>query len=250
MGSLRDKVFEELDYFSQVTEVVISSHNELLASIPDRIELTVEDITRNSIPFWRPDKSFGINVKSVLRNNLELEVDYQSNRLINEIADNFEFEISPDFELDIVNKQIKGSITLVKKNSYIDERQLLKLAVDNAVYKLSQETWPNRRLKERVITVLNTLEHGRGQEWLKELQGAVRGSAYLAINNLLNEVIMDNKWRIRDTSIIIKMGTWINDYLSNRENNVGLVNLVKLKIMVDKGQPIYSINEVDNNDAK
>ena len=68
-----------------------------------------------------------------------------------------------------------------------------------------------------------------------------------AITQQLSSTILDNKWRVRDYDVIKKMGFWINEYLVNGvDNNNGLVNLTKLKFMVEKDLPVYSLDEVKN----
>lgn len=241
MGTLRDKVYEDLDYLSQLTEVVIGPQNDMLAAVPDRIELSIADIESYRTPTWNLTGALTLYKANLLR----LYIPGSHWQYLTEIEDSFGFEVSPDFELDLENKKMTGTITLVKHKHQIDEKRILELAVTNAGRELQRGAWPLKQLKSRAVAVMNTLETDRGHLWLKTAQqGRIASQVERAIIVLLREVILDNKWRVRDTSIIVKIGTWINSYLSELENGVGLVNLTKLKIMVDRDLPVYSIDEV------
>lgn len=240
MGTLRDEVYENLDYLSQLTEVVIAPQNELLGSIPDRIELSLDDILHVKSRFYDGSDSFILTARSVIRHKCSIDNwDHLS-----QIEGCFEFEASPDVTIDLTVPTMTGMIALVKKNGALDERRLLSFALESATRRMDSYTWPAKQLKNRVVTVMNTLDPGAGDKWLSTVQGRVAFQAWTAVSNLLKQVILENKWRVRDTAIIQKMGIWINDYLSGRENTTGLVNLMKLKLMVDKDVPVYSIDEV------
>lgn len=243
MGTLRDEVYEKLDYLSQLTEVVVGPQNEVLGRAPDRIELTFEQINSSKYRTWGVNQGYELNIGRVLTKCLP-QGDWP---YVDDIKQYFKFEVSDDFEIDIRNKTMTGAITLVKTIQQVDEKQVLQIALDKAIRAINQYNWPAKRLREKIITVLNTLESGYGTEWAKNLNGRVSWSGYNAITTLLTNVIMENKWRIRDAEVILKVGVWINSYLADEsEQNLGLVNLVKLKIMLDKDLPVYSIDEVKN----
>lgn len=240
MGTLRDEVYEKLDYFSQLTEAVVGPQNEVLSRAPDRVELDFQAICQLKTTHWGT-KGFEVTVQQTLMSVLPKDDwDY-----VRDIHQHFEFEASDDIEVDFVNKQMTGKLALVKKTKQIDERVVLQLAVDKASQLLSYYDWPSKRLREKVATVLNTLEAGRGTEWQKNLEGRAAHQACAEIQKTLKDIILENKWRVRDTSIIQKMGLWINQYLKDEgDTSMGLVNLIKLKMMIDKDLPIYSIDEV------
>lgn len=239
MGTLRDEAYEQLDYLSQLTEVVVGPQNEALAEIPDRIELDFEKISRLKRTRWGGTQQLQIDVSSIIN-------EYCSTfHIVSDITQNFEFQCSEDCEIDFVNKTMTGSITLVKKVHQVDEKKLLELAVDSSRRVLGYYDWPTKRLKDKVVTVLNTLIPNSGNEWVKQVQGRVGPQAGRIIADTISTVILENKWRIRDAGVILKMGQWINSYLADdTDTSTGLVNLIKLKIMVDKDLPIYSVDEV------
>jgi len=244
MSSFRDEAYEKLDYLSQLTEVVLGPQNELMAKIPDRIEISLQDILNKAETSYGPQGAFELRLRSFLLQY----TNHAEHRLIQDVVDNFEFQYSDDVEIDLENRKMTGTIAIVKKVKQIDEKQMLELAVASAVQQLDRYKWPNKRLKERTITVLNTLEHNSGTEWAQKLDGRVAWQAADAVSNKINEVILENKWRVRDAAVITKIGQWIQMYMADLPDNTGLVNLIKLKFMLDKDLPVYSITEVKNVD--
>lgn len=245
MGTLRDEAYEKLDYLSQLTEVVIAPQEAFLNRMPERIELSIQgirDLVHDSYSYTAG--LISLSRSSVLFRHL---VGHEST-YVHDIESNFAFEASDDFEVDFENGVMTGTLALVKKSHQMDEKKLLQFAVNTAVRQLSSSDWPIKRLKERIITVLNTLEANCGNEWASKLEGRVGYQGRQAVGDKLKEVILDNKWRVRDSAVIAKIGEWINSYLSEEENSTGLVNLIKLKIMLDKDLPVYSIDEVKNAD--
>lgn len=246
MGTLRDEVYEKLDYLSQLTEVVFGPQNLVLGRVPDRIEITFDEISRFKRSLWSSKNGFEVSIQSLLYNNLPKEDwDY-----ISDILQYFKLEVSDDFELDLTNKKMTGTLFLVKTLQQIDEKKLLETAIEKATRVMSHYDWPAKRLREKIATVLNTFEQGRGTEWAKKLEGRVSWSGHQEIKKVFTNLILENKWRIRDAAVILKVGEWIQSYLSDEgDSSTGLVNLLKLKIMVDKDLPVYSVDEVKNADT-
>jgi hypothetical protein len=241
MSSLRDKVYEDLDYLSQLTEVVIAPQNEVLGSIPDRTELTLEMIEAVMEYTFTHLHSYQLPLEILLQEM----VPGRDLSVIRQIAENFHFEVTPNFELDLVNKTMTGSIAIVKNKQQIDDKKLLHFAVKAAENLLEPYAWPNKGLKYRAITVLNILEEGHGKEWGKKAEGRIVGQSHYAIATLLSSVILENKWRVRDATVIAKIGRWINEYMTKGDTDkTALVNLTKLKFMIARDLPIYSIEEV------
>lgn len=241
MGTLRDEVYEKLDYLSQLTEIVVSPHNEVLGRLPDRLELSLDDIRRMKYKTWAYKPSFELSLRNVLMKLLSPT----EHRYLDDLMPHFELQVSDDLELDIHENTMIGSVSLVKLNPQIEEKKLLEIAVQTANNEINSWGWNNKKLRERLITVLNTLEPGLGTTWAQGASGRIGHSGCNEIRKVFSSLILENKWRIRDSNTIIKVGQWINSYLSNG-NEVGLMNLLKLKIMVDKDLPIYSVDEVKN----
>lgn len=243
MGNLRDEVYENLDYLSQLTEVVIGPQNEVLGRAPDRLELSFEQVNSIKTRTYGSRSGYELSVMQILSNCLpRADIAY-----VGDIAQHFKFEVSDGFELDIANKKMTGTITLIKTLQHVDEKKMLEIAIDKSCRLMNHYNWHAKRLREKIATVLNTFEPGHGTDWAKNLNGKASWSGQQAIKETLSNVILENKWRIRDATIILKVGAWIESYLCDEgDQDLGLVNLMKLKIMIDKDLPIYSVDEVKN----
>lgn len=247
MGTFKDEAYEKLDYLSQLTEIVIAPQDEFLSQVPERIEITLEDFQRGTKDSWSFSNGVIQVSKSSILERLNPGTEYP---LIRDVLDNFEFEASEDLMVDLENNSITGSVFLVKKANQIDEKKLLTLAVNNALNKLQAFGWPKSKLQERCITVLNTFEHNAGNEWARNTaDGRLNNQARHAIGEMLKKVILENVWRVRDVQVISKIGDWIDSYMKDQPDTMGLVNLIKLKIMLDKDLPVYSIDEVKNGNT-
>jgi hypothetical protein len=241
MGTLRDEKYEKLDYLSQLTEIVVSPQNEILGNLPERLKIDFELFSKVKTRAWNLSLGFEVNVTQILIEILSL----REREYIEDIRKCFTLEASEDLEVDFDTQKMTGTLVLVKIDNQLDEKKLLEMAIEKAKRHLSYYCWPAKRLREKISTVLDVFETGSGSEWAKTAYGRSGYEGERKICEALTSVILDNKWRIRDTSIIIKMGSWIQGYLKDEdESNTGLVNLIKLKIMVDKDLPIYSIDEV------
>lgn len=239
MGTLRDEAYEKLDYLSQLTEIVVSPHNEVLGRLPDQLELSFEQIKRAKSRMWGYKPGYELAIHNVLGLLLP-DGEY---KYVGDLAPHFKLQASEDLELDFNGGTMVGSVRLIKVNAQIEEKELLEMAVTKAQSELHHYAWSPKRLRERVMTILNTLESGRGTAWAQGAEGKTGLLAISEIKKVLNELILENKWRIRDAGTIAKVGEWINSYLKNGDE-IGLMNLLKLKIMVDKDLPIYSVDEV------
>ncbi len=244
MGTLRDEAYEKLDYLSQLTEIVVSPQNEVLGRLPDKFELNFAYIKSHKTRTWGYKPGFELSLYNVLLDLLN-GADHKYVKYINDIVPHFEFQVSEDLEIDFNEDIMIGTIDVIKVSAQIEEKKLLEMAVQRSCSELNGYAWTSKRLRERLITVIDVLQPGRGTTWAQGASGRINFSGDKEIKTILTDLILENKWRIRDAEIIVKIGQWINAYLING-NEVGLMNLLKLRIMVDKDLPIYSIDEVKN----
>ncbi len=246
MGSLKDEAFEKLDYLSQLTEIIIAPQNELLAQFPDRVELTLEQIKNIRATNWS-GLGFRLETSHALLAIKEAKwIDLQK------LTKYFTFEASPDLQIDFADNTMTGKLSLVKLVNQIEDKEILEFAVNDACSILNSYSWKGKKVNEKLVTVLNTIESGRGTTWWTSMQNnkihhSITRQGHDELVKLFREIILENKWRIRDVKIIVKLGEWVNSYLADATDaSLGLVNLVKLKIMLEKDLPVYSIGEVKN----
>jgi hypothetical protein len=246
MGSLKDEVYENLDYLSRLTEVMISPQNEILSNIKDRIDLTLKEVNAIKERSWQSNECFNIELYSVLKYVLKPE----QTKYLYDLKPHFQLQVSDDFEIDFFNKKMSGTISLVKTCHQIEEKELLKIAVNKANCNLRQYKWPHKNLQSKLIAVLNVFEPEYGTKWAKTVPGKISLAGKHEIEKQISRVILENEWRLRNEETIIKMGEWIDSYLCDQDGaGTGLANLIKLKMMVNKDLPVYSINTVEVKDT-
>lgn len=245
MGSLKDEAFEKLDYLSQLTEIIVAPQNEVLGRLPDRIDITFDQINDSKHNDWS-GYGFRLNAYTILFRLFPKEYP----ETLQQLQDCFILEASPDTKIDFANHTMTGTITLVKTVQQLEDKTILEIAVKQACSHLHAYNWTGKKLREKLITVINTFEDGRGTAWALQAQQNGKRIAHAGRDELakvIQETILENKWRIRDVNVIAKVGQWIESYLTDTtDKDLGLVNLLKLKIMLEKDLPIYSINEVKN----
>ena len=241
IGKLRDEAYEKLDYLSQLTEIVVSPQNEVLGRLPDQLELNFDYIKQHKNRTYGYRPGYELSLREVLAGLL----DTKDLKYLEDIVQHFQFETSDELEIDFNDNTLTGTLRLIKVNKQIEEKKLLEMAVGKSCSELNHWNWSTKSLRDRLITVINTLEPGRGTTWAQGASGKMSYSGQTEVKTILTDLILENKWRIRDAGIIVKIGQWINAYLTNGAE-LGLINLLKLRIMVDKDLPIYSVDEVKN----
>ena len=233
MGVFEDKKYDQLDWISQATEPIESHLNEVLVSIPEVVDITYENIVslvqRNDSRNISLDsllKFFLVNVNSIAFNHREMDV----------IRKCFTLEVN-DASVDFENKVLNGSIKLIRHSHTLDEKLLQNLlgkdGID-AVAWISMRDDCAGRINE-IFEILGDSDYGLSSRSVRKKR------AFLV--DRLRQLFKANEWNIKDVTLANKVGYWIKDYIVHN-NLAALSNLCRLKVMTHKGQPIYSMEEV------
>jgi hypothetical protein len=232
MGVFDDKKFESLDWISQATEPIDSRLNEVLGKIPD--EITVDfDLYYKSIG---NGYSYDLSVSCIVQDlckNLGYKLSY------NELAylfKNFELSASDNVIFDFEQKKIIGEVKLIKINNTMDEKVLESMLGHEGISNFDMCYLPHDSLT-RLNEVLELLQAKEG------LATRSLRKKKVAVSRRLKALFKTNEWKIKDTELANKVGTWAMSYC--RDNDAAaFANLCKLKVMTHKGLPIYSMEEV------
>lgn len=241
MSVFQDKKFEQLDWISQATEPIDSQLNEILAKMPDSI-----DIDFNLYNSIRNNSWFDINVASVLLSKIsELNLDARNmiHAQITVLEKYFEFQVSiagrAGLIIDYEQRQITGgTIKLVKLANTMEEKDLkhiLGQEGQDLVRYMSIGTPHQINCLNEVMEILGKCDEGLKTRSIHKKRRF--------LDQRLKQLFKDNEWNIRDTELANKVGIWIKRYIQDGEI-ASFTNLCKLKVMTHKGQPIYSIEEV------
>lgn len=237
MGVFDDKKFDGLDWISQATEPIDSKMNEVLALMPDNI-----DIDFNMYRSFLGSRNYGTDLSIsyvvgyyIAKANIELSYQQQE-----ALVKCFKFEMEgDDVLLDFENKVISGGkLSLVKTTTTMDEQLLKNMLGAEGIEQLSYCNTRDFSCMSRMNEVMELLT--KCEQGLKTRSVHKKRSVMV---NRLKTLFKDNEWNIRDTELANKVGTWIRDYIQDG-NLAAFSNFCRLKVMTHKGQPIYSMEEV------
>lgn len=238
MGVFDDKKFEGLDWISQATEPIDSQMNEVLGLIPELIQIdfkTYRDIIG--------DSHYGLDLS--VRKFVSYAVSKYASNLsfsyhqMNALDKCFQLEFNGDMVvLDFEKEEITGGeIHLVKLNSIMDEKVLANMLGEEGINVLSYSRFHGNT--SRINEVMELL--GKCEQGLRTR--SERKKRYVLVNRL-KTLFKNNEWNIKDTELANKVGRWISEYISDG-NLSAFSNFCRLKVMTHKGQPIYSMEEVE-----
>jgi hypothetical protein len=227
-----DKAYDQMEWLEKAVEPYIFPPNESMVKIPDRIDLSYDDITRH-IKNISEYGSNQLNASEVLAHWCsvhKLDIPESHMMLINEWV-HFVFE--GDVEINFKTQTMTGKLALCKKKNQLDDEDIKANMSARLYRKLGQINSDNLARMNEVLDLLGCRE-GRSSRSM--------GNKTEAMMNFLRQVIDEDKWRVRNTELMVDCGGWIADYI-NHGNLAALSNFTRLKCMVHKGNPIYSMEE-------
>ncbi len=233
MGVFDDKKFEELDWISQATEPIDSELNEILAVIPDELEIDFKLYKEMVGDSYSMDLSAD-RIISYLASKAGKYLSYQQRDVIRPC---FEIQMDREVDMDFENEVITGMIKFVKVQSTMDEKVLEGLLGREGIDAIGSMYFHGAGL-------------GRANEIMELLGGCEKGlrtrserNKRAIIRQRLVVLFKNNEWKIKDTELANKVGRWIKEYVVDG-NLSAFSNFCRLKVMTHKDQPIYSMEEV------
>jgi hypothetical protein len=234
MGIFDDKKFDQLDWMTQVTETIESKLNELLAKLPDKVELSYDDVVYFMEAGYSTYLPRDVIVRKILREFPEFRLSWEDEQTIKNC---FELEMSDSFIIDMENKRLEGSVSLVKRTHTLSCEQLQASMGQEGLNYLNRISWCAEGALARANEVLELL--GGCDDSIKNRSSRKKRKA---IHSRLTKIFTENEWRVRDTELANKIGKWVYLYVSEG-NLAAFSNFCKVKVMTHQGGPIYSIEE-------
>ena len=234
MGVFDDKKFDDLDWISQATEPIQSKFNDILAAIPDTIDIdfdTYLDIMRYN------HNNVAISTTSLMHYLLKKYTTYETlhyteySKLIPVFALKCE-----DVVINFEDRTITGSLKAIKLVQQFDDKALqeyLGMIGLNTLQHLYIQKEHNARTNE-ILDIIGKCEG--------VIKSRSSNQKKAQLYSRVNDILKNNEWRIRDDELANKICFWIRDYIQYG-NVAALSNLCKLKVMTHKEQAIYSIEE-------
>ena len=245
MDLFKDEKYESLDEISQIIEPFECKINEELSLFPDEItvdyDFMIKMIQNNgSDPYCSYSTSFPLRrILTEEAHALGLKTLSDHMRLDYSFCRKF-FAFSDDVgqaQLNLENKSLSSTIKIVK----------IKIGFEDTEIESDLKNYMKNRLSSRLNRARYINRHRINE--LLDLFGSTNG---LKTQKLLNKVdelyktyirlIEDKSLNIKDTALFHRFVDWNIRYIVDG-NLPSLSNITKVKIMMRKGLPIYSIKE-------
>jgi len=233
MSFLQDKEYEEMDWLNLAIEGYTFSLNDVLVTMPNRIEITPDLIYAN-IAYNE------ISVRAILKPYLPENLpSHECAGLID--AFSFHSEETETILFNFQTSKLSAPYFLVKDITLFEGEQLAGIVLDFCLAIIRRSLGHAVRIPEGAIGRVNeimdfmTLDNKSrsSKNWHKKIR-------MLQIE--YGRLIKEDKWKIRNMDLIVKSAEWACSYISTG-NLAALTNFNKLKVMTHKKQPIYSMTE-------
>jgi hypothetical protein len=237
MGVFDDKKFESLDWISQATEPIDSELNMLLGNIPDETVLDIKTI----LDFVGESYGMTISLDRAMmalvkkHNPSSKPLSWQEKDTLKRC---FRLEIVGQPIIDFTTKTVSGGeVKVIRETSTLDEKDLKNILGREGIDAVRNGWFPSdasSRINE-IFELLGKCDGGLKSRSLRKKRSF--------LYSRLIELFKTNEWNIKDTTLANKVGFWICDYIKDK-NMAAMSNFCRLKVMTHKGQPIYSMEEV------
>jgi len=266
MSIFIDKRFEQLDWISKAVEPVECSLNEILAYLPEEIEITPQQIlfllrnSRHELPISeviekhiRPEHinqvSRGYD-KSIIAKSYKIQFkEKQEASIYEDLGDDEDRHDGPEkllLKLDTESQIMSSRIFLKKISIGLSETEVKQIFGKKGYDSICRINYYRENL-ERIKEVIEMLGPVPGIE--QEKTNSAR-KKFQHLRRLYNAIAAQNTFNIKSVDLMDKLGEWIYEYVNHRKE-VAFANICKLKIMTTMGAPIYSMEiEAAKNDNR
>jgi hypothetical protein len=244
MSLFKDEKYENLDWISQATEPMESSLAEILAQLPETLELNYESY----IFYTRNSYNLNIEVRDIMHELLHTNEAYKKMKSSSgdsltydehdTLINCFEIQVDEGTILDGINKTLTGGVRMVKVKHAIDDKLIESMLGSRGLNYMRSNVSRFRLDFKRATDIMEIMGDVDGGFY------RTRSSAnkFSAVYNRLKKLLKENEWKIKDTELANKVGYWVADYIADG-NLAAYTNFCKLKVMTHKGVAIYSMEE-------
>ena len=236
MGVFDDKKFEELDWISQATEPMDSQLNVILGKLPDEVTIDYDMFKEFVGDNYSMSLDLSRAVAKLVRDHAEGSYLGWADRAA--IVGCFEFQMDDEIVLDFENKTMSGEIKIIKVQNTMDEKILENMLGREGIDRLNQLNYMENGQLARANEAMELL--GKCDNGLRTRSGNKKRQI---IKQRLANIMKANEWKIKDTELANKVGTWLYNYICDGDLKAWS-NFCRLKVMTHKDQAIYSMEEV------
>jgi hypothetical protein len=222
MGSFfKDDKYEGMDFLTQAVRPLLWEPHEKFIQVPDEIEIEMDFLKETG-------RNLSINMTTFLK---KVSKDYFGNSHdLYEVSKWFSIEVEKDTYIDLEKQEIIGSVKLVKKSTEISEQEILDYLAGQTFMDYRRRVQGEAKRAREIMELLGTTPESKK-------------NSYNTLKNQVKDIIRENKLKIYNGNLILKMASWIERYVLD-EDLQALANFSKLKVMTHKNEPIYSMKEI------
>lgn len=234
MELFKDKTYDDLDDISQLVEPYVIDINEDLSKCENEIIIDENKLSgmvrshgslaKRKIIEWHAND-----------NGLKALANY-ANRDYSFADKFFEFEIEEGTQYNAETNELKGSVKLIKKKFGYEDREIEDMMHNVVIKTFRKFPKPSKISKARLNEVCDLF----GAKEALSARSANEKLRYLRVRYL--ELMQDKTLNIRDVALFKRFMRWNYLYIVNG-NLPAMSNITKVKIMMRKELPIYSIKE-------
>ena len=223
-----DKQYDSLDWLNKAVESFNFPPNDVLAAMPEVFEFDFDTI----LAICLVRRALGINMEKFVsyaaaKAGVELG---QARILVEE-----HYRLEADAVLDFEERTLTGHVRIVKTKSQLSDEDIVELLASKTYERLRYISYDKAELS-RLNEVLDLI----GAKETRSSRSSRHKSVEIA--ETMAKIVKEDKWRVRDYELMLKCTDWIRLYVEDG-NLAAMSNFTRLKCMVHKGVPIYSMEE-------
>lgn len=221
MSIFKDETYENLDWISQAVEPYEFPLNDYIATLPDKLTLTDEQIISLGGNFSKGD------IMRIL--NISNKFNYEEKGLI---QDCFKIEADKEIIVNLTTGDITGTISIVKIANHVPDDKILEHMV-RMVYDYVSHKGEKRAMLELAQLLMpeqyaSIAESNRKSDINSKFVDCIRNS------------IKSKAWNIKGYTLLIQVLTNIRNYLEDGDQ-AALGRLGLFSVLIKSGAPLYSM---------
>lgn len=220
---------------------------DVMHSMPDEISVGFEDVLFH-LKGRKSDSYLNLSAQNIINSHLADARNYGKKTLKTEeldaITGMYEFIIEPGTIVDFKRRFMSNPIIL-KKTKVMTERELVELAVDQAMYHLQSGisnpkvgTPDHKEMLSRLNEVIDIVDSSLKSRSCRSINKKRCGLA-----KRLRSIFVEFEWQVKSADIMVDFCKNIRMYVESG-NMHAMMNLTRLKCMTHKGNPIYSMEKI------
>jgi len=244
MSLLQDKHFEDLDFISQAVEPFYHPALDIFKTLPNEIHITTEELKGIVSDRYGETKTLDdYRLEQKIKETIESLPNVAE---FHSICSKFYDVKINNINYDVYDDVLTGSVTLVKKADCPLTQEMIAGEIRNLLSN-SMRSYDRAMFSKKDLLDLSHLF--LGTEVTSKIMSDKLNlkQTWYTVTNEIQKVLMskDSKYRIRGHDAADKLSRNIADFVERRNSDRAMANLTLFKMVMDKGNAIYSLQEIE-----